>query len=69
MIKYKPKHLLQSLTLAAGLSCSALSMAAGTLTVSSPQDPGSWDPIDTFLVNWASVATNIYDALIYRGRI
>ncbi|SHO58312.1 ABC transporter substrate-binding protein [Vibrio quintilis] len=67
MIKYKPKHLLQSLTLAAGLSCSALSMAAGTLTVSSPQDPGSWDPIDTFLVNWASVATNIYDALIYRG--
>lgn len=38
-----------------------------TLTVSSPQDPGSWDPIDTFLVNWASVATNIYDGLTYRG--
>ena len=41
--------------------------AAGTLTVSSPQDPGSWDPIDTFLVNWASVATNIFDGLTYRG--
>ncbi len=41
--------------------------AAGTMTVSSPQDPGSWDPIDTFLVNWASVATNIYDGLTYRG--
>ncbi|MFX3727063.1 ABC transporter substrate-binding protein, partial [Streptococcus suis] len=26
-----------------------------------------WDPIDTFLVNWASVATNIYDGLVYRG--
>lgn len=42
-------------------------MAAGKLTVSSPQDPGSWDPIDTFLVNWASVSTNIYDGLTYRG--
>ena len=41
--------------------------AAGTLTISSPQDPGSWDPIDTFLVNWSSVATNIYDGLVYRG--
>lgn len=31
--------------------------AEGKLIVSSPQDPGSWDPIDTFLVNWASLAT------------
>lgn len=43
------------------------SAQAGSLTVSSPQDPGSWDPIDTFLVNWASVATNIFDGLTYRG--
>jgi len=42
-------------------------MAAGKLTVSSPQDPGSWDPIDTFLVQWAAVATNIFDGLTYRG--
>ncbi|MCJ8140024.1 ABC transporter substrate-binding protein [Falsirhodobacter halotolerans] len=41
--------------------------AEGKLTVSSPQDPGSWDPIDTFLVNWASVGTNIYDGLTWRG--
>ena len=41
--------------------------AAGKLTISSPQDPGSWDPIDTFLVNWASVGTNIFDGLTYRG--
>ncbi|MGQ7244069.1 ABC transporter substrate-binding protein [Salinicola sp. V024] len=41
--------------------------ADGTLTVSSPQDPGSWDPVDTFLVNWASVGTNLFDGLTYRG--
>ena len=41
--------------------------ADGKMVVSSPQDPGSWDPIDTFLVNWASAATNIFDGLTYRG--
>ncbi|MDO6707501.1 ABC transporter substrate-binding protein [Photobacterium sp. 1_MG-2023] len=61
------KHWFKAVTLTAGLTYSALSLAAGTLTVSSPQDPGSWDPIDTFLVNWASVATNIFDGLTYRG--
>lgn len=39
----------------------------GRLLVASPQDPGSWDPVDTFLLNWASVATNIFDGLVYRG--
>lgn len=43
------------------------SAQASSLTIASPQDPGSWDPIDTFLVNWASVATNIFDGLTYRG--
>lgn len=42
-------------------------LAAGKMTISSPQDPGSWDPIDTFLVQWAAVATNIFDGLTYRG--
>lgn len=42
-------------------------LAEGKMVVSSPQDPGSWDPIDTFLVNWASAATNIFDGLTYRG--
>ncbi|NHF73437.1 ABC transporter substrate-binding protein [Paracoccus xiamenensis] len=41
--------------------------AEGKLTISSPQDPGGWDPIDTFLVNWASVATNVFEGLTYRG--
>uniref|UniRef100_UPI003F71D681 ABC transporter substrate-binding protein n=1 Tax=Marinobacterium profundum TaxID=1714300 RepID=UPI003F71D681 len=58
---------LTALALAGGLMATASAQAAGTLTVASPQDPGSWDPVDTFLVNWASVATNIYDGLTYRG--
>ena len=45
----------------------APALAAGKMTISSPQDPGSWDPIDTFLVQWAAVATNIFDGLTYRG--
>ncbi len=51
-----------------GLSCLAApsAQAAGNLVISSPQDPGSWDPVDTFLVNWTSVATNIFDGLVYR---
>ncbi len=67
MKKHTPKHWLKSAGLVAGLTFSSWSLAAGSLTVSSPQDPGSWDPIDTFLVNWASVATNLYDGLTYRG--
>jgi peptide/nickel transport system substrate-binding protein len=42
-------------------------LAAGKMTISSPQDPGSWDPVDTFLVQWAAVSTNIFDGLTYRG--
>ncbi|WP_306154311.1 ABC transporter substrate-binding protein [Roseovarius sp. MMSF_3281] len=42
-------------------------LADGKLVVSSPQDPGSWDPIDTFLINWASLATNVFEGLTYRG--
>src|SRR5918998_1757658 len=41
--------------------------AAGTITVAITIDPGSWDPIDTFLVDWSSAANNIYDGLTLRG--
>ena len=41
--------------------------AAGTLTAAVAIDPGSWDPIDTFLVDWSSAANNIYDGLTARG--
>lgn len=62
----KTRPLFNSL-LASAILAGSLSVHAGSLTISSPQDPGSWDPIDTFLVNWASVATNIFDGLTYRG--
>ena len=60
------KTLVKALVAASALSASAMSQA-GSLTIASPQDPGSWDPIDTFLVNWASLATNVFDGLTYRG--
>lgn len=53
--------------LLAGTALGAPAFADGKMVVSTPQDPGSWDPIDTFLVNWASAATNIFDGLTYRG--
>ncbi|UBV44686.1 ABC transporter substrate-binding protein (plasmid) [Deinococcus taeanensis] len=40
---------------------------SGTLTVATAQDPQNWDPIDTFLVAWGTVAHNIYDGLIIRS--
>jgi peptide/nickel transport system substrate-binding protein len=65
------KRGMRATALALALSGAAFSaapaFAAGKLTVSSPQDPGSWDPVDTFLVQWAAVATNIFDGLTYRG--
>ncbi|HZH50669.1 MAG TPA: ABC transporter substrate-binding protein [Microvirga sp.] len=45
----------------------ANAQAAGTMTVAVAIDPGSWDPIDTFLVDWSSAANNIYDGLTARG--
>lgn len=53
--------------IASALMLGSVATQASTLTIASPQDPGSWDPIDTFLVNWSSVATNIFDGLTYRG--
>jgi peptide/nickel transport system substrate-binding protein len=41
--------------------------AAGTVTVAVAIDAGSWDPIDTFIVDWSSVGNNIYDGLTSRG--
>src|SRR5690348_5834323 len=45
----------------------ANAQAAGTITVAVAIDPGSWDPIDTFLVDWSSAANNIFDGLTARG--
>ncbi|WP_447530132.1 ABC transporter substrate-binding protein [Vreelandella sp. TE19] len=62
----KNNRLFQACALTAAMTAAGASQA-GSLTIASPQDPGSWDPIDTFLVNWAAVATNIFDGLTYRG--
>ena len=37
------------------------------LVVAQAQDPGNWDPIDTFFVAWASVMTNVFEGLVFRG--
>lgn len=58
---------LSAAVLTAALVTGAVPAAAGTLTVAQALDPGSWDPIDTFLVDWSKVANNIYDGLVQRG--
>ncbi|WP_413700632.1 ABC transporter substrate-binding protein [Psychromonas sp. KJ10-10] len=66
MTKYNThKRFLKPFLLAASISIASTATAA-TLNVASPQDPGSWDPIDTYLLAWSSVATNIFDGLTYR---
>ncbi len=49
------------------LGGAAPAAAAGTLTVATSRDPGSWDPIDTFLTPWAAVGSNIFEGLTARG--
>lgn len=41
-------------------------MADGTLTIAQRQDPQNWDPVDTFLLAWGGIASNIYDGLVRR---
>lgn len=61
-MKVSRSLLVTTLLAAAGSSLAQ----SGTLTVATAQDPQSWDPIDTFLVAWGTVAHNIYDGLIIR---
>ena len=68
MRTFKQTLLASSLAIAA--LCSPLAMtqaqAAGTLTVALHQDPGSWDPIATFLVSWGAVGGQVFDGLLMR---
>ena len=53
--------------LSLGVAVAPASHAAGTLSIAaSAGDPGSWDPIDTFLVTWGGVGSQIYDGLTMR---
>ena len=48
-------------------SCPLPAGAAGTITVANATDSASWDPIDTFTLDWGRVGSNIFDALIQRS--
>lgn len=38
-----------------------------SLVVAIPTDPQSWDPIDTFLLDWSSVGSSIFEGLVDRN--
>jgi len=60
------KPALAALTLGLASLTASGAHAAGKLTVALAQDPGSLDPVDTFLVNWSPLGTNIFDGLVWR---
>ena len=39
---------------------------AASLTVAQQRDPQNFDPIDTFLLSWGSIGSNIFDGLLHR---
>ena len=41
--------------------------AETTLKVAQQQDPQNLDPIDTFRLSWGSIASNVFDGLVFRG--
>ncbi|MBU2867354.1 ABC transporter substrate-binding protein [Pacificibacter marinus] len=45
----------------------AVSFAQTTLNVAQRQDPQNLDPIDTFSLSWGSIASNIFEGLVFRG--
>jgi peptide/nickel transport system substrate-binding protein len=42
-------------------------LAGGSLTVAHSQDPTNLDPIDTFLLAWGAIGSNIFDGLLSRN--
>ena len=61
------KGLFTAVALSALPLMSVPASAAGTVTVANATDAGSWDPIDTFTLDWGRVGSNIFDALIQRS--
>jgi len=67
----KPWRCVQGLFLAAGLAAFTVAtpdrgFAETTLTVAQQRDPQNLDPIDTFLLAWGSIGSNIFDGLVHR---
>ena len=58
---------IRALFVALLLGFTAPAHAAGTLTIAQAQDPASYDPIDTFLVAWGQIGSNVFDGLVQRG--
>ena len=50
------------------LASPVASHAAGTLTIAQAQDPATYDPIDTFLISWGQIGSNVFDGLVQRGQ-
>lgn len=50
-----------------GAALSQSPTPTGKLVIAQGQDPHSWDPIDTFLLSWGMVGSNIFDGLVDRG--
>ncbi|MCK9910982.1 hypothetical protein MXD81_17670, partial [Microbacteriaceae bacterium K1510] len=38
----------------------------GELTIGVVGDPHSWDPVDTFLLDWSTIATSVFEGLVER---
>lgn len=60
------KTSLKRLTAAVLLVAASTTWAGGHLTVAQGNDPGNWDPIDTFRIAWSSAGGSIFDALVLR---
>ena len=58
--------LLKTLTLSMALALGTAYAAPHELTVAQSGDPGSWDPIDTFMVAWVSAGASLFDGLVLR---
>ena len=50
------------------LATPVTAQAAGTLTIAQAQDPATYDPIDTFLISWGQIGSNVFDGLVQRGQ-
>ncbi len=63
------KNAARSALIASCLSLMApvAAQADTTLTVAQQQDPQNLDPIDTFRLSWGSIASNVFEGLVFRG--
>ncbi|MBC7635890.1 MAG: ABC transporter substrate-binding protein [Acetobacteraceae bacterium] len=58
---------MRSLFVVLALGFAAPVQAGGILTLAQAQDPASYDPIDTFLISWGQIGSNVFDGLVQRG--